>query len=221
MIGAMIPEISRLQRVILAFNPASRSRRVLVGGPVMVQADNAEASGRSSHKISSNLNCRVCIFGKRGVDRWEGLVTPCALRVLRITKSWGDECGRSGNYKADRAAIKLPHTATYKIPGLDPHQDLPYDNLHRVLLGYVQMLWAETVKDRRVKPDLEDLDLRTAAASRDGGIQSMVGGKRIINWSGSLQGGDFRSIIQLWPSTLLSFYESKGRLSQMQDLIHL
>ncbi|KAF2861399.1 hypothetical protein K470DRAFT_263796 [Piedraia hortae CBS 480.64] len=110
MIGAMIPEISRLQRGILAFNPASRSRRVLVGGPVMVQADNAEVSELSSHKISSNLNCR----------------------------------------------------------------DLPYDNLHCVLLGYVQMLWAETVKDRRVKPDLEDLDLRTAAPSRDGGIQSML-----------------------------------------------
>ncbi|KAF2858843.1 hypothetical protein K470DRAFT_278219 [Piedraia hortae CBS 480.64] len=109
----------------------------------------------------------------------------------------------------------------YEIPGLDPHQNLPYDNLHCVLLGYVQMLWTEMVKDSRVKPDVEDLDLRTAAASREGGIQSMVGGKRITNWSRSLQGGNFGSIIQLWPSNLLSFYESKGRLSEMQDLIHL
>ena len=41
-------------------------------------------------------------------------------------------------------------------------------------------------------------------------ISHNLTGKQIISWSGSFTGGDFRTLIQIWPLTLIAYYSTQA-----------
>ncbi|KAF2862532.1 hypothetical protein K470DRAFT_268868 [Piedraia hortae CBS 480.64] len=104
----------------------------------------------------------------------------------------------------------------YEVPGFDTHQNFSYENLHYVLLGYVELLWNQTLRDSTVKPDRKELAVQAVAINRDG-IHSMVTAQRFMDWNKYLLGGDFRMHIQALPLILVSFYASIGAIQRSDN----
>jgi hypothetical protein len=127
---------------------------------------------------------------------------------------------RTKETKEKSFGVSYPLTEFYDLPGLNPHQDWPYEILHGALLGYVKYLWRATIKTKPIKRDLEKLALCFDGLNKDK-IEHMLTGKQVLCWSGSFNGRDFRTLVQLWPSTLLAFYRCQECSDEVKKLIKL
>jgi hypothetical protein len=84
---------------------------------------------------------------------------------------------------------------------LDPHQDTPVEILHVILLGFVKYFWRDAVA-RVKKADKDILISRLSSFDVSGLGISPLSGHTLVNYSGSLTGRDFRTIVQAAPFVL-------------------
>ncbi|KAG8978863.1 hypothetical protein FRB90_008294 [Tulasnella sp. 427] len=111
---------------------------------------------------------------------------------------------------------EFPYNPALRIP------DTPVEILHVLLLGFVKYLWRDAVSRQDVegkellKTRLSSLDVRGLGLSR-------LRGHTLVQYAGSLTGGDFRSIIQvgplvlhgLVPKGLLTVWQALGRMAAL------
>lgn len=104
----------------------------------------------------------------------------------------------------------------------DPHSDTPVEVLHVLLLGFVKYLWRDAVSRQNVegkdilKTRLTSLDVQGLGLSR-------LRGHTMVQYAGSLTGGDFRAIVQvapavlydLVPAGLLDVWNALGRMAAL------
>ncbi|KAJ7020784.1 hypothetical protein C8F04DRAFT_1213983 [Mycena alexandri] len=89
----------------------------------------------------------------------------------------------------------------WRIRDFNPHQDTPVEILHVILLGFVKYFWRDAVA--RVKnSDKEILISRLSSFNICGLGISPLPGHTLVNYSGSLTGRDFRTIVQAAPFVL-------------------
>ncbi|KAJ6583660.1 hypothetical protein B0H10DRAFT_2168146 [Mycena sp. CBHHK59/15] len=101
--------------------------------------------------------------------------------------------------QADIAA--LLRTFPDDITNFDPHQDTPVEILHVILLGFVKYFWRDAVA-RVKKSDQDILVARLSSFNVSGLGISPLPGHTLVNYSGSLTGRDFRTIVQVAPFVL-------------------
>jgi hypothetical protein len=83
----------------------------------------------------------------------------------------------------------------------DPNTDTPVEILHVVLLGFVKYFWRDAVS-RQKSEGKEILKARLSSFDMEGLGLSRAKGKTFVQYAGSLNGSDFRVILQLAPSVL-------------------
>ncbi|KAJ7686459.1 hypothetical protein B0H14DRAFT_2176181, partial [Mycena olivaceomarginata] len=81
------------------------------------------------------------------------------------------------------------------IEDFDPHQDTPVEILHVIQLGFVNYFWRDAVAQIK-KADKEILISRLSSFNVSGLGISPLSGRTLVNYSGSLTGRDFRTIVQ-------------------------
>ena len=92
-------------------------------------------------------------------------------------------------------------------PDIDPHKDTPVELLHVVLLGFVKYFWRDAIS--RLNNDQKQvLIVRVSSASTLGLSFPSLSGKTLVQYSGSLTGRDFRSIVQIAPFVLYDLVPS-------------
>ncbi|KAJ7269484.1 hypothetical protein C8J57DRAFT_1435517 [Mycena rebaudengoi] len=89
----------------------------------------------------------------------------------------------------------------WRIKDFDPHQDTPVEILHVILLGFVKYFWRDAIA-RVKKSDKEILISRLSSFNVSGLGISPLPGHTLVNYSGSLTGRDFRTIVQAAPFVL-------------------
>ncbi|KAJ7232133.1 hypothetical protein C8J57DRAFT_1439801 [Mycena rebaudengoi] len=87
------------------------------------------------------------------------------------------------------------------LKDFDPHQDIPVEILHVILLGFVKYFWRDAVA-RIKKPDKEILISHLSSFNVSGLGISPLPGHTLVNYSSSLTGRDFRTIVQAAPFVL-------------------
>jgi len=87
------------------------------------------------------------------------------------------------------------------ITGLDPHQDMPVEILHVILLGFVKYLWHDLVQNQLNNKDDKKALLATQLSSFNvSGLEiSPLAGQTLVQYLGSLTGRDFRALAQAAP----------------------
>ncbi|KAJ6631547.1 hypothetical protein B0H10DRAFT_1772594, partial [Mycena sp. CBHHK59/15] len=89
----------------------------------------------------------------------------------------------------------------WRIKDFDPHQDTPVEILHVILLGFVKYFWRDAVA-RIKESDKDVLICRLSSFNVTGLGISPLPGHTLVNYSGSLTGRDFRTIVQAAPFVL-------------------
>ncbi|KAL0570902.1 hypothetical protein V5O48_011057 [Marasmius crinis-equi] len=128
--------------------------------------------------------------------------------VDKLMDSYKNRVGEDARQSALDAAIEaLPARTTsgiWRIKGLDPHADTPVEILHVVLLGFVKYLWRDVIKNQiKEKSDKKAvLSARLSSVWVEGlGLDALLS-ENIVNYYGSLTGGDFRKVAQVAPFIL-------------------
>ncbi|KAJ6607826.1 hypothetical protein B0H10DRAFT_2166716 [Mycena sp. CBHHK59/15] len=89
----------------------------------------------------------------------------------------------------------------WHIKDFDPHQDTPVEILHVILLGFVKYFWQDAVA--RIKESDKDVLICCLSSFNVRGLGiSPLPGHTLVNYSGSLTGWDFRTIVQAAPFVL-------------------
>lgn len=84
---------------------------------------------------------------------------------------------------------------------VDPNSDTPVEILHVILLGFVKYFWRDavsrqsSVNKQLLKTRLASLDVRGLGLTR-------LRAHTLVQYAGSLNGGDFRIILQVAPAVL-------------------
>ncbi|KAL0566487.1 hypothetical protein V5O48_015525 [Marasmius crinis-equi] len=129
--------------------------------------------------------------------------------VDRLVNSYKHRRGVPSRQSAlDNAIETLPERTTssvWRMRGLNPHSDTPVEVLHVVLLGFVKYLWRDVIKNQ-VKDKVDKKATLSACLSSvwvEGlGLDSLLAGNTLVNYYGSLTGGDFRKLAQVAPFVL-------------------
>ncbi|KAF2858244.1 hypothetical protein K470DRAFT_136386 [Piedraia hortae CBS 480.64] len=74
--------------------------------------------------------------------------------------------------------------------------------------------------DPTVKGLLTDVAVRTTKMNPDG-FEFIRTAKQTTHWNGAFNGGSFRTLVQLVPQGLLSFYAIKRHTCKMRKLAHI
>lgn len=88
-----------------------------------------------------------------------------------------------------------------RMNGIDPNSDTPVEILHVILLGFVKYFWRDAVSrlnasnKQLLKTRLASLDVRGLGLSR-------LRAHTLVQYAGSLNGGDFRIVLQVAPAAL-------------------
>ncbi|ESK81523.1 hypothetical protein Moror_15665 [Moniliophthora roreri MCA 2997] len=94
----------------------------------------------------------------------------------------------------------------WRIRGLNPHLDTPVEILHVVLLGFVKYLWCNVIKnqlkDNKDKKRVLAARLCSLNVEGLGMDSSTLNRDTLVNYYGSLMGGDFQKIAQVAPFVL-------------------
>ncbi|KAF2862983.1 hypothetical protein K470DRAFT_255497 [Piedraia hortae CBS 480.64] len=163
----------------------------------MALADIPADSGVISHQHTSS------------VTSWQDVASAAAPR----SKKYSRALERTEN------GIKPPISSLYHLEGFDPHQDIPFEILHGVPLGFVRSLWHQSLYDPTIKSDFEELALCVASSSLDG-MNSFLDAQQILLWSKSFVVSDYPALIEIWLATLVSFYSSRGRTADLARMIY-
>jgi hypothetical protein len=83
----------------------------------------------------------------------------------------------------------------------DPNAHTPVEILHVVLLGFVKYFWRDAVSRQKAEGK-EILKVRLSSFDMGGLGLSRAKGHTLVQYAGSLNGADFRLILQLAPSVL-------------------
>ncbi|KAF2861158.1 hypothetical protein K470DRAFT_285954 [Piedraia hortae CBS 480.64] len=183
----------RLQREILVFNSETQQYQMLCGGLVMIVGDNPAASDLCSHMWGSDFSCR-------------------ALATHNLTHGIANAAHHEESQRAWAAGVATAPNRMFQSWGFQPTP------------GYALRLaaWrhARTKKESAVKALFMDLAVRITAMNPDR-FDSIPKAKQIIQWSGTFNGGSFRTLVQLDPQALLSLYATKRHTSRMRNLAHM
>ncbi|KAF8886594.1 hypothetical protein CPB84DRAFT_1749908 [Gymnopilus junonius] len=125
--------------------------------------------------------------------------------------------GKFGNQRQESvdAALKLlPDkivSPVWRIKGLDPHQDMPVEILHVVLLGFIKYFWRDLIQnDLKGKDSLKELLIQRLSSFNVSGLGiSSLNGKTLVQYAGSLTGRDFRHIAQAAPFVIYDMVTSE------------
>lgn len=113
--------------------------------------------------------------------------------------------------KSKRDAIKEAHdnlptscyNAALRLSGMDVHTDTPVEILHTILLGILKYFWRHVIN---VLSDSGKEKLKIRLYSMDvHGLHpdlTLLNGKTLVQYAGSLVGRDFRHIVQVAPFVL-------------------
>lgn len=83
----------------------------------------------------------------------------------------------------------------------DPNAHTPVEILHVVLLGFVKYFWRDAVSRQKAQGK-EILKARLCSFDMTGLGLSRARGHTLVQYAGSLNGSDFRLILQVAPSVL-------------------
>ncbi|KAK1236064.1 hypothetical protein PQX77_000704 [Marasmius sp. AFHP31] len=129
--------------------------------------------------------------------------------IERLVNSYKNRRGDNRQRALNTAVTELPVHMTspvWRIRGLDPHSDTPVEILHVVLLGFVKYLWRDVIKNqiKQKDPKKKELAARLSSVGLQGlGLDSeKLPGDTCVNYYGSLNGGDFRKLVQVAPFVL-------------------
>lgn len=214
MVPPLLEELKRLQRGIVAFDANIRQKVFVCGGLVEGVGDNPAASKLCSHNWKSPYTCRVCLYNPSQVTKWEEICDGHKLRTLDETLSTKNP--------AD-LGLKMPLNGLFDLPGLDPHQDWPYEILHSAFLGYIKYLWCDhTLKHSTVKKHMGQLSMMLDATSNDAFASThRLYGRRATKWSKSFIGTDYRFLVQVLPTCLLAMFRNSAEWIAVKDLVNL
>ncbi|KAH7923808.1 hypothetical protein BV22DRAFT_1105892 [Leucogyrophana mollusca] len=207
-------------------NLVDRSRRFLGANP-------PRSRDESIHMLSSMFEDAATIGGK---TRYKKAKTESGLKDTFmehfVDQIFGFAKGLRGSSREKDVLLKkmiadnIPDnymSPVWRIKGLDPHQDTPVEILHVILLGFVKYFWRDAIA--RLSDEQKTL-LQTRLNSVDvvGLNITRLAGQRFVQFSGSLTGGDFRSISQVAPFVLYGLlpvecYEAWLSLSALVPLV--
>ena len=83
----------------------------------------------------------------------------------------------------------------------DPNFHTPVEILHVILLGFVKYFWRDAVSRQKAEGK-EILKVQLSSFDMGGLGLPRVRGHTLVQYAGSLNGGDFRLILQLAPIVL-------------------
>jgi hypothetical protein len=91
------------------------------------------------------------------------------------------------------------YSPVWRICGLDPHSDTPVKILHDLLLGCIKYFWCDVIQNHLKKDNNKRKTLIACLSLADvSGLGiSALSGETLVNFSGSLTGGDFHAIVQI------------------------
>ncbi|VDC03003.1 unnamed protein product [Peniophora sp. CBMAI 1063] len=133
-------------------------------------------------------------------------LTHLSETCANIKKKYG--MGNNGKDKAKEILAELRKTMPDDLfnPGLvrlDPNASTPVKVLYTVLLGFVKYFWCDTVS-RQSAEGKEELKQRLTSLDVTNLGLSALCGSTLIQFAGSLTGGNFRAIVQIAPAVLHS-----------------
>ena len=110
--------------------------------------------------------------------------------------------------------------------GVDPHQDTPVEVLHVILLGFIKYFWRDFIQNELGNNDDKKQLLIQRVSSLDvAGLNiSLLNGKTLVQYAGSLTGHDFHNIAQAAPFVIYDLvspecYDAWISLSKLVPLI--
>ena len=220
LLDGIVTEIARLQRGILAWDADSAGQKltVVTGSIVQVKVDNPAASDLCNHMWQSSFPCRLCLFNSGRGAKASGLqnspmeilvpgqMRDCVSALALLLANEHEVQGRTGEHGL---RIKDRISPLFAIPGLDPFRDTPWEKLHSFLLGPAKEATRALLKFPAITSQKDSIRMFIDALSWDT-MHGHLAGRRVMQWSGSFVGSDFKVFLQIAPFILNHFLSNGG-----------
>lgn len=188
---------------------------VVTGSIVQVKVDNPAASDLCNHMWTSNFPCRLCLYNKSKDSDTEAHTGGTAIleqgpmcdsisAVKLMMANEGEAEGRTGEHGIRKKEIISP---LFSIPGFDPFRDTPWEKLHSFLLGPAKEATRALLRFAPIMAQKNSIKMFIDALSWDT-IRGHLRGRRVMQWSGSFVGYDFKIFLQIAPIILNHFLSS-------------
>uniref|UniRef100_A0A0W0FN34 Uncharacterized protein n=1 Tax=Moniliophthora roreri TaxID=221103 RepID=A0A0W0FN34_MONRR len=168
----------------------------------------------TTEKLQEHLQCAQRVGADSELKKFQtqhGIKDTYQMFFIdRLVNSYKGQRTLADKQTALKCAIEALPDCTmspiWRIRGLNPHLDTPVEILHVVLLGFVKYLWCNVIKnqlkDNKDKKRVLVAWLCSLNVEGLGMDSSTLNGDTLVNYYGSLMGGDFQKIAQVAPFVL-------------------
>lgn len=188
---------------------------VVTGSIVQLKVDNPAASDLCNHMWKSNFPCRLCLFTTSKTTKMKvldsGVVRDpeSSIALLESLSGLGDAAAKKGE---NGLRTKERISPLFGVIGFDPFKDTPWEKLHSFFLGPAKEATRALLKLAPIVTRKDEMRMFIDAMSWDN-INGHLAGRRVMQWSGSFVGYDYKVFLQIAPFLLAQFLTPTPEMS--------